>query len=84
MAEGLKVEGTIVDKAKSGIFSSGERYFKGDLMTKKLINKADLMAKDSDSKNTVIDFSQIVEVSNPKSMMGEGLLFVFVDKSQKK
>jgi len=82
VAEGLKLEGTIVDKAISGFFSSGERYFKADLMTQKLINKADLMTKDSDAKNTIVDFSQIIEVGNPKSYMGDSICFVMVDKKQ--
>lgn len=85
VAEGLKVEGTIVDKAKSGLFQSGERYFKADLLTKKLICKADLMTKDSDSKNTIIDLNKIVQVENPKSLMsGEGLIFVAIDKNEKR
>ena len=85
VAEGLKVEGTLVDKAKSGLFQSGECYFKADLLTKKLICKADLMKKDTDSKNTIFELSQIVQVENPKSLMGgEGLKFVVVDKTEKR
>lgn len=85
VAEGLKVEGTIVDRAKAGIFQSGERYFKADLLTKKLICKADLMAKDSDSKNTIIELNQLIQVENPKSLMGgEGINFIVLEKNDKK
>jgi len=51
-------------------------------MTQKLINKADLMTKDSEAKNTIVDFSQIVEVGNPKSYKGDSICFVMVDKKQ--
>lgn len=84
VAVGLKLEGTIVDKARSGIFSSGERYFNADLMTQKLINKADLMTQDSDSKNTIIDLSQIVDVKNPRSLMSDSILLMMVDRNETK
>ena len=66
------------------MFTNGERFFKADLTTQKLINKANLMTPDTDKKNQIIDLKEIAIVANPKSIMGDTLSFVIEDKNKKR